>query len=189
MEAAIAEASLVGAWSEGRIEDYASVDITPAILQAIARVPEPFRSAVMTVHAGQTLNLTLAGFFALAGLFYLLAATLHSRSGERAGPLYVHAKIGIVDDRWLAVGSANLNEHSLFNDTEVDVVTCDEADAIARVRESRGLSEDEARARLANQSPQAVKIAAADVVIDGSAPIDETRQQVSAAYARLVGTG
>ena len=45
--------------------------------------------------------------------------------GERSGPLYVHAKIGIVDDAWLAIGSANLNEHSLFNDTEVDVVTCD----------------------------------------------------------------
>jgi phosphatidylserine/phosphatidylglycerophosphate/cardiolipin synthase-like enzyme len=39
----------------------------------------------------------------------------------------VHAKIGIVDDAWLAVGSANLNEHSLFNDTEVDVITCDPA--------------------------------------------------------------
>jgi phosphatidylserine/phosphatidylglycerophosphate/cardiolipin synthase-like enzyme len=57
----------------------------------------------------------------------LLATTLHSRSGRSAGPLYVHAKVGIVDDRWLAVGSANLNEHSLFNDTEVDVVSCDGA--------------------------------------------------------------
>jgi phosphatidylserine/phosphatidylglycerophosphate/cardiolipin synthase-like enzyme len=57
----------------------------------------------------------------------LLAATIQSRTGERSGPLYVHAKIGIVDDAWLAVGSANLNEHSLFNDTEVDVVTCDAA--------------------------------------------------------------
>jgi phosphatidylserine/phosphatidylglycerophosphate/cardiolipin synthase-like enzyme len=37
----------------------------------------------------------------------------------------VHAKIGIVDDAWIAVGSANLNEHSLFNDTEVDVVSAD----------------------------------------------------------------
>jgi phosphatidylserine/phosphatidylglycerophosphate/cardiolipin synthase-like enzyme len=55
----------------------------------------------------------------------LLAATIKSRTGEDSGPLYVHAKIGIVDDGWLAVGSANLNEHSLFNDTEVDVVTCD----------------------------------------------------------------
>jgi phosphatidylserine/phosphatidylglycerophosphate/cardiolipin synthase-like enzyme len=56
-----------------------------------------------------------------------LATTILSRTGERDGPLYVHAKIGIVDDTWLAVGSANLNEHSLFNDTEVDVVTCDPA--------------------------------------------------------------
>jgi phosphatidylserine/phosphatidylglycerophosphate/cardiolipin synthase-like enzyme len=39
--------------------------------------------------------------------------------------VYVHAKIGIVDDRWLTLGSANLNEHSLFNDTEMNVVTCD----------------------------------------------------------------
>ena len=54
-----------------------------------------------------------------------LAATILARTGERSGPLYVHAKIGIVDDRWLAIGSANLNEHSLFNDSEVDVVTRD----------------------------------------------------------------
>ena len=38
----------------------------------------------------------------------------------------MHAKIGIVDDRWLTIGSANLNEHSLFNDTEMNVVTDDE---------------------------------------------------------------
>ncbi len=39
--------------------------------------------------------------------------------------MYVHAKIGIVDDRWFTIGSANLNEHSLFNDSEVNLVTCD----------------------------------------------------------------
>ena len=31
----------------------------------------------------------------------------------------------IVDDGWLTVGSANLNEHSLFNDTEMNIVTHD----------------------------------------------------------------
>jgi phosphatidylserine/phosphatidylglycerophosphate/cardiolipin synthase-like enzyme len=60
-----------------------------------------------------------------AGAGRFLGATIQSRTGARSGPLYVHAKIGIVDDAWLAVGSANLNEHSLFNDSEVDVVTCD----------------------------------------------------------------
>ena len=54
-----------------------------------------------------------------------LACTLY-QPGPGGEPVYVHAKIGIVDDRWLTVGSANLNEHSLFNDTEVNVVTCDE---------------------------------------------------------------
>jgi phosphatidylserine/phosphatidylglycerophosphate/cardiolipin synthase-like enzyme len=54
-----------------------------------------------------------------------LATTISARSGGLSGPLYVHAKIGIVDDAWLTVGSANLNEHSFFNDTEMNVVTCD----------------------------------------------------------------
>jgi phosphatidylserine/phosphatidylglycerophosphate/cardiolipin synthase-like enzyme len=53
-----------------------------------------------------------------------LACTLW-QPGSRAKPVYVHAKIGIVDDRWLTLGSANLNEHSFFNDTEVNVVTHD----------------------------------------------------------------
>lgn len=55
----------------------------------------------------------------------LLPVTVRCRTDERTHPLYVHAKVGIVDDRWLTIGSANLNEHSLFNDTEVNVATCD----------------------------------------------------------------
>jgi phosphatidylserine/phosphatidylglycerophosphate/cardiolipin synthase-like enzyme len=61
-----------------------------------------------------------------------LACTLF-QSGPGGRPVYVHAKVGIVDDRWLTVGSANLNEHSLFNDTEVNVVLCDEQ----RARDAR----------------------------------------------------
>lgn len=55
----------------------------------------------------------------------LLAATVHSRSGERTKNCYEHAKVGIVDDHWLTIGSANLNEHSLFNDTEVNLACHD----------------------------------------------------------------
>jgi phosphatidylserine/phosphatidylglycerophosphate/cardiolipin synthase-like enzyme len=55
----------------------------------------------------------------------LLACTLYALGELGPKPVYVHAKIGIVDDRWLTIGSANLNEHSLFNDTELNVVTCD----------------------------------------------------------------
>ena len=55
----------------------------------------------------------------------LLACTLFARAGRLADRVYVHAKIGIVDDAWLTLGSANLNEHSLLNDTEMNVVTHD----------------------------------------------------------------
>lgn len=54
-----------------------------------------------------------------------LATTIRARSGKTSERVYVHAKVGIVDDCWLTLGSANLNAHSFFNDTEVNIVTCD----------------------------------------------------------------
>jgi phosphatidylserine/phosphatidylglycerophosphate/cardiolipin synthase-like enzyme len=60
-----------------------------------------------------------------AGAGRLLACTLYARAGRLTDRVYVHAKIGIVDDAWLTLGSANLNEHSLFNDTEMNLVTHD----------------------------------------------------------------
>jgi dephospho-CoA kinase len=67
------------------------------------------------------------------------------------------------------------------------VVRCEETDAVTRLAASRGMSEADARARLANQSSQEDKLRAADTVIDGSAPIDETRRQVREAYQKFVG--
>ncbi|MDQ6884082.1 MAG: phospholipase D family protein [Candidatus Dormibacteraeota bacterium] len=56
----------------------------------------------------------------------VLACTLVSTGGSVQDlPIYVHAKVAIVDDQWMTIGSANLNEHSLFNDTEMNVVTHD----------------------------------------------------------------
>jgi phosphatidylserine/phosphatidylglycerophosphate/cardiolipin synthase-like enzyme len=86
----------------------------------------------------------------------LLAATIRSRSGERDDRLYVHAKVGIVDDRWLTVGSANLNAHSLLNDTEMNVV-CDDPDFARKTRLrlwSEHLEVDVAT--IADEAPKAV---------------------------------
>jgi phosphatidylserine/phosphatidylglycerophosphate/cardiolipin synthase-like enzyme len=60
-----------------------------------------------------------------AGAGRLLATTISANGGDQSSAVYVHAKIGIIDDRWLTIGSGNLNEHSLFNDTEMNVLTCD----------------------------------------------------------------
>ncbi|HEY4844074.1 MAG TPA: phospholipase D family protein [Candidatus Dormibacteraeota bacterium] len=55
----------------------------------------------------------------------LLACTLYAIGADKDWPVYIHAKVGIVDDAWMTIGSANLNEHSLFNDTEMNLVTHD----------------------------------------------------------------
>lgn len=70
---------------------------------------------------------------------------------------------------------------------QIWVVRCDEADAIARLAASRGMDEETARRRMASQSSQENKLAHADVVIDGSAELDETRRQVSDALEALRG--
>ena len=69
---------------------------------------------------------------------------------------------------------------------QIWAVRCEEADAIRRLVESRGMDESTARQRLASQSSQEEKVAAADVIIDGSASLDETRRQVERALATLL---
>jgi phosphatidylserine/phosphatidylglycerophosphate/cardiolipin synthase-like enzyme len=59
-----------------------------------------------------------------AGRF--IACTVYAGPSPSPSPVYVHAKVGVVDDRWLTLGSANLNEHSLFNDSEMNLVCCDQ---------------------------------------------------------------
>ena len=62
----------------------------------------------------------------------LLALTLgaDSLTDEAPGgifyrPVYVHAKVGIVDDQWLTVGSANLNNRGFGGDAEINVSLAD----------------------------------------------------------------
>lgn len=65
---------------------------------------------------------------------------------------------------------------------EVWVTHCPKEMQIARLMRDRGLSEAEARARVAAQNPQADKLARADLVIDTSGSLEYTRQQVEAAW-------
>lgn len=49
-----------------------------------------------------------------------------SKTGAmRYRPVYVHAKLAIVDDRWWTVGSANLNSRGMRADAEINVATLD----------------------------------------------------------------
>jgi phosphatidylserine/phosphatidylglycerophosphate/cardiolipin synthase-like enzyme len=57
------------------------------------------------------------------GAGHFTASTIAAVDAGRAERVYVHAKTAIVDDRWLTIGSANLNARGLYNDTEANVVT------------------------------------------------------------------
>jgi dephospho-CoA kinase len=68
---------------------------------------------------------------------------------------------------------------------QVWVVTCRPEDAADRLAE-RGMPKDEADRRMASQMPAEAMAAAADVVIDGSVPLSETRRDVERALAALI---
>ncbi len=56
---------------------------------------------------------------------FTLATSTRMDGIERYRPIYVHAKVAIVDDAWTTVGSANLNNRGMRDDTEMNVATLD----------------------------------------------------------------
>lgn len=62
------------------------------------------------------------------------------------------------------------------------VVICDEEQQLQRLVLGRGMSEADARQRIAAQPLQREKVAVADVVIDNSGTLEQTEQQVEAAW-------
>jgi dephospho-CoA kinase len=66
------------------------------------------------------------------------------------------------------------------------VVDCPEDVQLARVRARSRLSADEARAIIRSQVPRAVRLAAADDVIDNGGTLDALRQQVARLHAEYV---
>jgi dephospho-CoA kinase len=131
-----------------------------------------------TYDAGELASIVFSDHAALRDL----EAILHPR--VRGAIRARLAELGEGGERVAVVEAIKLIESPLADACdEIWVVRCDEADAIERLRTARGMDEDAARRRLANQSSQAAKIAVADVVIDGSAPMEETRRQVERALA------
>lgn len=57
---------------------------------------------------------------------YTLATSSPDDTGNmRYRPVYVHAKVAIVDDQWAMVGSANLNSRGMSHDAELNVAVSD----------------------------------------------------------------
>ncbi|MCG8346987.1 MAG: dephospho-CoA kinase [Chloroflexales bacterium] len=69
------------------------------------------------------------------------------------------------------------------------VVTCAEEQQVKRLIRTRGMSEAEARQRIAAQPPQSSRIAQADVVIDNSGTLEQVWAQIEAAWQKIVEPG
>lgn len=57
--------------------------------------------------------------------FCLATSTHLEDTEEHYRPIYVHAKVAIIDDVWSTVGSGNLNNRGMRDDTEMNVATLD----------------------------------------------------------------
>mgnify|MGYP001179464949 FL=1 len=68
---------------------------------------------------------------------------------------------------------------------EVWVVTCAPEQQLERLRARSGLTREEALRRINAQPPQGEKVRRADVVIDNSGGIEDTRRQVLAQWERI----
>ena len=57
---------------------------------------------------------------------------VYSLENEHGTPIYVHAKVCIVDDTWACVGSDNANRRSWTHDSELSAAVVDETGSFAR---------------------------------------------------------
>lgn len=72
-----------------------------------------------------------------------------------------------------------------YGESAVIVVDCAEDVALRRLVETRGMTEDDARRRMAAQVSRAERLAAADVVIDNSGPREALEPQVERVWRTL----
>jgi dephospho-CoA kinase len=115
---------------------------------------------------------------ALAALERILHPAVRARIRER---------FAATERPVVVVEAIKLLEGGLYREVDaVWVVTADRDVQLARLVASRGLSPEEAEARLAAQGDQAEKVARADVVIDNRGELRDTQKQVLAAWQAIL---
>lgn len=90
---------------------------------------------------------------------------------------------------YIVVDAIKMFESGLADEMDVVwVVTCPRAEQVRRLTAERGLTTEQAEARIAAQNPQEEKVRRADVVIDNGGTREATERQVEAAFLALTPT-
>ncbi len=110
-----------------------------------------------------------------------LEAIVHPATMEE-----VERRIGASAAEVVAVEAIKLIEAGMADDCDsVWVTTCRPEQQLRRIMAARDLSRAEAKQRIQAQAPPEEKIARADVVIDNSGSLAQTRAQVEVAWEQL----
>jgi len=116
-----------------------------------------------------------------------LNAIVHPQVRAEIGRRMAARALVAPTQRVALVDAALLVETGMHRDVDaLIVVACGEDSQVARAVLRGGMTEAEARARLASQAPLAEKAAAADFVIDNEGSLDATKRQVRAVWDELL---
>lgn len=99
-------------------------------LRLIAVIPSvPEQDGPLTLPMNLIGRITALAELRRAGGDRVAVYGLENRAGT---PVYVHAKVCVIDDVWASVGSDNINLRSWTHDSELSCAVLDEAGAFAR---------------------------------------------------------
>jgi phosphatidylserine/phosphatidylglycerophosphate/cardiolipin synthase-like enzyme len=125
-----------------------SEDIARALADALRRSPELRLLAVVPRYPDQDGRVTgPPNRIGQQAAIDLVRAAGGGRVGvynlenETGTPIYVHAKVCVVDDVWAAVGSDNLNRRSWTHDAELSAAVLDETSDPREPRDPAGLGD------------------------------------------------
>jgi phosphatidylserine/phosphatidylglycerophosphate/cardiolipin synthase-like enzyme len=121
------------------VESFARALATSRHLRVIAVIP-----SLPNQNGGITLPMNLIGRIDALRL-------LHRAGGDRVAvyglenhagtPVYVHAKVCVIDDVWASIGSGNLNRRSWTHDSELSCAVIDETPDPREPRDPGGLGD------------------------------------------------
>ena len=116
-----------------------------------------------------------------------LNAIVHPKVRKEIAQRILEHESGASPAEVALVDAALLVESGIHRDLDaLIVVACPEPVQLARAGARGGMSESDARSRIAAQAPLAEKLTVADHVIDNGASLDETKQQVRRVWDELL---
>jgi len=171
--------------------DQVARDVVEPGTPALARIEEEFGPTVIAEDGSLDRAALGAIIFGDESARQTLNAITHPAVGERSRALFAAAQADpdaiVVYDVPLLVNERGEGRKGEFE--RVIVVTADEETRVRRLIEFRGMSEPDARRRIASQAPEAARLAIADHVIDAHGDLQHTLDQVDELWTTLRAVG